>query len=269
MIRLLIFLELSIFLSSCSNLNSQESNNEIAISKDASIIPLGKRINTRFNVPKGFERDINDSNSFASYLQNLPLKKDGSLVHLFDGRIKQNNGIYLGVIDLSIGKKDLHQCADAVMRLRAEYLFSQKKYNEISFLTASGKQFGYMIWLNGREPNKTNFWNYLEALFNVANTTSLNKQLKYKPIQKLEIGDVFIYPWNGNIPGHAIIVVDKCLNPEGKVKFMLAQSFMPAQELQILNNPNDDGSPWYSLEFGKTLFTSEIDFTKNQLKSFE
>lgn len=265
---ILFFLGLVIFISSCSHSNSQESDNGIAFYKDSNINPKGTTIKTRFIVPEGYRRELNDSNSFEYYLQNLPLKKDGSLVHTFNGNIKENNGIYLGVIDLPIGKKDLHQCADAVMRLRAEYLFSQKKYNEISFLTASGKQFGYMIWLNGREPNKTNFWNYLEALFNVANTTSLNKQLKSKPIQKLEISDVFIYPWNGNIPGHAVIVVDKCVSPEGKVKFMLAQSFMPAQELQILNNPNDDGSPWYDLEFGEMLHTSELDFTKDHLKSF-
>ncbi|MFM7681514.1 MAG: DUF4846 domain-containing protein, partial [Bacteroidota bacterium] len=205
---------------------------------------------------------------FENYLQNLPLKKDGSLTHLYNGSIKENTGIYLGVVDLPIGKKDLHQCADAVMRLRAEYLYSQKKYDEISFLTASGKQFKYVTWLNGTEPNKINFWNYLEALFNVANTTSLNKQLKSKPIQKLEIGDVFIYPWQGQMPGHAIIVVDKCINSEGKVKFMLAQSFMPAQEIQILNNPNENGSPWYDLNFGETLDTPEIDFSKNLLKCF-
>jgi hypothetical protein len=228
----------------------------------------GTKVCTRFNVPNGFERVKSDSNSFASYLQNLPLKKDGSLVYTFNGNIKQNDGIYLGVLDLPIGKKDLHQCADAVMRLRAEYLYSQKKYNEISFLTASGKKFSYTIWLNGKIPNKTNFWEYLEALFNVANTTSLNKQLKSKPIEKLDIGDVFIYPWQGRMFGHAIIVVDKCVNSEGKVKFILAQSFMPAQEIQILDNPNEIGSPWYNLHFGETLDTPEIDFTKDQLKSF-
>jgi hypothetical protein len=154
------------------------------------------------------------------------------------------------------------------MRLRAEYLFSQKKYDQISFLTASGKKLGFIVWLNGREPNKDNFWNYLEALFNVANTTSLNKQLISKPIEKLEIGDVFIYPWQGRMYGHAIIVVDKCVNSEGKIKFMLAQSFTPAQEIEILDNPNEMGSPWYDLNFGETLDTPQIDFKKDQLKSF-
>lgn len=268
MIRFLLILELSIFISSCSHSNSQESNQPSQISKLSLINPLGNNINSRFEVPEGFKREMYSPNSFENYLQNLSLKKDGSMVHLYNGTIKENRGNYLAVVDLPIGKKDLHQCADAVMRLRAEYLFSFKKYNQISFLTASGKNLNYSYWLNGRNPNKTNFWEFLEELFNVANTTSLNKQLKSKPIEQLEIGDVFIFPWQGRFYGHAIIVVDKCKNSQGKVKFMLAQSYTPAQDIEILDNPNEIGSPWYDLDFGETLDTPQIDFSKNQLKRF-
>jgi hypothetical protein len=49
---------------------------------------------------------------------------------------------------------------------------------------------------------------------------------------------------------------------------MLAQSFTPAQEIEILDNPNDQGSPWYDLDFGETLDTPQIDFSNNQLKRF-
>jgi hypothetical protein len=257
-------------LLSCSENKSQNNriNNDVSLEQISIINPKGSSIETRFNLPDGYKRIAIDSNCFGRFLQKLPLKSNGSLVHTYDGKIKENNNIYLGVIDLPIGNKDLHQCADAVMRLRAEYLFSQKKYNEISFLTASGKKLNYTIWLNGQEPNKSNFWSYLEALFNVANTTSLNKQLKSKIIDNLEIGDVFIFPWQDNLYGHAIIVVDKCVNAKGKVKFMIAQSFMPAQEIQILENPNEPGSPWYNLEFEEILDTPEIDFTINQLKCF-
>ncbi len=276
MIKSILSISVIFIIVACSQNKSQKNPSKTDISNEMEsaehnaplINPNGSTIKTRFYVPSGFTRKEYNPNSFENFLQNLPLKKNGSFVHLFDGSIKGNYGIYLGVVDLSIGKKDLHQCADAVMRLRADYLFSQKKYDEISFLTASGKKLGYIVWLNGREPNKDNFWNYLEALFNVANTTSLNKQLISKPIEMLEIGDVFIYPWQGRMYGHAIIVVDKCVNSEGKVKFMLAQSFTPAQEIEILDNPNEVGSPWYDLNFGETLDTPQIDFTKDQLKSF-
>ena len=234
------------------------------------IIPTGKTIETRFNTPEGFTRINSESSSFVLYLRNLPLKADGSEVKTFSGEIKPNYQTYLAVVDLPIGKKDLHQCADAIMRLRAEYLFSQSRFNEISFRQASGKTLSYSTWLAGRTADKTNLWTYLETVFNTANTTSLNQQLTSKPIESLQVGDVFITgPPRGYSYGHAVIVVDKCINKEGQVKFMLAQSYMPAQEIQILDNPAHPGCPWYDLDFGQTLDTPEWDFTSNQLKSFE
>jgi hypothetical protein len=57
------------------------------------------------------------------------------------------------------------------------------------------------------------------------------------------------------------------VDKDGNVKFMLAQSYMPAQDIQIL--VGDDGvSPWYDLNFGDYLYSAEWTFTKNQLKSF-
>lgn len=55
----------------------------------------------------------------------------------------------------------------------------------------------------------------------------------------------------------------------GQEFFMLAQSYMPAQETQVLHNPMDMGiSPWYSKDFGTTLKTPEWDFSRNSLKRF-
>ena len=234
------------------------------------INPTGKTIISRFNLPEGYSFSPVEENSWGSFLRSLPLKPDGSEVKTFDGETKTNYQTYLAVVDLPIGKKDLHQCADAIMRLRADYLYSQSRFNEISFRQASGKTLSYTTWLAGRTPDKTNLWAYLETVFNTANTTSLNQQLTSKPIESLQVGDVFITgPPRGYSYGHAVIVVDKCINKAGKVKFMLAQSYMPAQEIQILDNPATPGCPWYDLDFGQNLDTPEWDFTSNQLKSFE
>lgn len=222
----------------------------------------GKTVMTRFNTPSGFERV--ESDSWGKYLRNLPLKPDGSKVQHFDGTYKYNTSAYCAVVDLPLKGNKNHQCADAVMRLRAEYLFSEKKYNEIEFLYVSGKTSKYSTYLNGKTATKDNLWSYLCGVFSYANTYSLNKQLKSKEVKDLEIGDVFII---GGFPGHVVIVVDKCTNSNGEVKFMLAQSYMPAQDIQIL--VGDDGkSPWYSLDFGNYLYSAEYTFSKNDLKSF-
>jgi hypothetical protein len=52
----------------------------------------------------------------------------------------------------------------------------------------------------------------------------------------------------------------------GKKVFLLAQSYMPAQEIHVLKNPDDPAlSPWYRLDFGETLRTPEWSFSKNDL----
>ena len=50
---------------------------------------------------------------------------------------------------------------------------------------------------------------------------------------------------------------------------MLAQSYMPAQQTQILINPSDrELGGWYSLKGKDVLITPEWDFPINQLRSF-
>ena len=86
-------------------------------------------------------------------------------------------------------------------------------------------------------------------------------------IKDMEIGDIFI---QGGSPGHAIIVVDMAENSlTGDKAFMLAQSYMPAQETQILiNKSNDLLSPWYLVSPDEKLITPEWSFNIGDLKRF-
>jgi hypothetical protein len=234
--------------------------------------------------PKGFQRMQAEENSFAGYLRKLPLKPHDAEVKYFDGSIKKNNDIYDAVVNLPIGSKDLHQCADAIMRLRAEYLRTTGQSDKIHFNFTNGFRADYSEWMKGKrikvDGNKTvwtgsgtpsdtyaDFWNYMEIIFTYAGTLSLEKELKAINSNDLQIGDVFI---KGGSPGHAVIVVDAAVNPDTKEKiFLLAQSYMPAQEIHILKNPmNAEYSPWYSVNFGETLITPEWKFDKNRLKRF-
>jgi hypothetical protein len=124
-------------------------------------------------------------------------------------------------------------------------------------------------WVQKKPASNTSadLWAYMEMIFNYAGTLSLSKELKVVAVKDMEIGDVFIL---GGSPGHAVIVVDKATNATtGKQVFMLAQSYMPAQEIQVLINPNEaTNSPWFSTEFGDVLETPEWDFKSTQLMRF-
>lgn len=214
----------------------------------------------------GFSRKVYASNTFEYYLQNLKLKPDGSYVKYFDGTIKDKMNVYCAVIDMAISKKDLQQCADAVMRLRGEYLYAQKKYNDIAFrFLSDGKLHGYKDYVKG-DYTYAKFLKYMDYVFTYANTASLKKQLKLKSIDSINIGDVFIQ--SGNPYGHAVIVVDLCKNKEGQTKAMLAQSYMPAQETQVLLNPKDN-SCWYLINSKENnIETPEWTFSKTDLRTW-
>ena len=101
-----------------------------------------------------------------------------------------------------------------------------------------------------------------------AGTASLDKELVEVPIDSIQPGDVFI---QGGHPGHAITVVDVCVNPETKEKcFMVAQSFMPAQSVHVLQNFNNEGiSPWYKVsECQQEVLTPEWSFYATDLMRF-
>ncbi|MFM7767840.1 MAG: DUF4846 domain-containing protein, partial [Bacteroidota bacterium] len=109
---------------------------------------------------------------------------------------------------------------------------------------------------------------YMEMVFSYAGTASLEKELKPVDLADMQIGDLFI---KGGFPGHAVVVVDMAVHEStGEKLFLLAQSYMPAQETHVLKNPNDAGlSPWYALDFDGELTTPEWTFGRQQLKRFE
>lgn len=269
----------------CKYTSTKTNNPPKKITKQVEILnPKGKTIFERFNTPNKFERIKIDSNSFGHYLRNLPLKKDGEKVYLFNKKEKAHQNAQAAVIDLDIGNRDLQQCADATIRLRAEYLFAQKKYKDIHFNFTDGFNAEYSKWRKGfrisvkkegttwtptskKSISYDSFRHYLNMVFAYAGTASLEKELKKVALENMQIGDVFI---QGGFPGHAVIVVDMAINKNsGKKIFMLAQSYMPAQDIHVLRNPNNmELSPWYDLDFGEQLITPEWKFRKDDLKRF-
>lgn len=248
------------------------------------INPQANILKERFNVPANYERVVSTKGSFAEYLQQLPLKPNGTLVQYYNGQEKPNK-VAAAVLDIDLGKKDLQQCADAVMRLRAEYLYKNKQYNDLHFNFTNGFNAEYRRWRLGQriyvKGNKViwtvtqkeslsydSFREYLDKVFTYAGTASLAKELKPTALKDMQIGDVLI---KGGSPGHAVIVVDLAINPKTNKKlFMIAQSYMPAQNIHVLiNNNNSAISPWYELEeHASMIYTPEWTFEGNQLRRF-
>lgn len=248
--------------------------------------PAGTTIAARFPTPEGYTRSAYSGETFGHYLRHQPLKPHGTKVLLFNGVEKGNQRAHAAVLDVDVEKRDLQQCADALMRLRAEYLYEQQRFSDIHFNFVSGFKAEYARWRKGQRirvkgnqvtwipgggatPDYKAFRKYLTMVFSYAGTASLVHELKPKDKADIEVGDVLI---KGGSPGHAVIVVDKVVNDTtGEVLVLLAQSYMPAQDIHVLVNPaRRDGNPWYSVteDFGDWIRTAEYGFDGDALRGW-
>ncbi len=280
------FFLLLFWISSCqSEANVKKAELNVDKLQNKTVNSNGETILDRIKTPIGYERIKLNSISFGHYLRNFPLKEDGTAVKLFDGSLKPNQSAHIAVLDIDVGKGDLQQCADAVMRLRAEYLYSNNQAEKIAFNFTNGFVADFRTWSAGnrilvsgnrvswiKESSSSGSYNsfrkYMNMVFAYAGTASLVKELNAKSLQSIEVGDVLI---KGGHPGHAVLVMDVAINNEtGDKVFLLSQSYMPAQDIHLLKNPyNDDLNPWYSVaECEDEVKTPEWTFNKNQIRSF-
>jgi hypothetical protein len=224
--------------------------------------PDADTLAARFPPPAGFERVAAAPGSWAEWLRGLPLKPDGAPVLTYTGGKKWRQDVHAAVVDIDVGTRDLQQCADAVMRLRAEWLFASGRQKEIAFNDTDGKRRRFSAL---SRQDYAGLRKYMDLVFAYAGTFSLERELKPASIETLEAGDIFI---KGGFPGHAVLVADLARNVStGEVRFLLLQSYMPAQDIHVLKNPaSTDGSPWYSTNFGSQLVTPEWVFLRTALK---
>ena len=209
------------------------------------------------------------------------MKPAGAPVMLYNGALKPRQDAHAAVIDIDVGKRDLQQCADAVMRLRAEWLWSIGARNRIAFNYTGGGRVSFSQFATGARPSEdgkvwrkrgrpdasyNGFRNYMTNVFIYAGTYSLSRELVRLPAGAMpRIGDVII---KGGFPGHAVLVIDMAEDRQtGKKRFLLAQSYMPAQEIHIIKNPRAaDGSAWYDAPITWPLQTPEWTFNEGSLK---
>ena len=170
------------------------------------------------------------------------------------------------------------------MRLRAEYLYSIGRRAAVAFNFTSGDRVPFSRWAAGWRPrvrgnrvrwmrngkpgaDHPSFRRYLTTIFTYAGSYSLSREMAAVPDPRdVRIGDVFI---QGGFPGHAVIVVDMAVAESGEKRFMLAQSYMPAQSLHVLRNGRDPKrSPWFAVPRGSKFVTPEWTFETRHLRRF-
>ncbi|MDR2237754.1 MAG: DUF4846 domain-containing protein [Chryseobacterium sp.] len=243
----------------------EPDKNEHLAAENASKINKDKNtIRERFSPPEGYQWVEEKAGSFGHFIEHFKLKPYGAQILRYDGVPISTQDLHEAVFDIDTGNKDLQQCADAAIRMRAEYLYKEKRFDEIKFHFTSGDLLSWNDYKNGTrafvkgnsvsfrkaaafDDSYQSFRNYLDLIFNYAGTISLNKETK--PVTKnaeLKTGDILITPGS---PGHIVFISGVCENKEGKRLFLLSEGFTPAQSIHVLSNPFDPAvTPWYDLD---------------------
>ena len=275
--QLVLFLFLVVFQNSFSQIYVTTQPLEIDQTKST--------IRTRFNPPKGFSWVKEEPGSFSEFLTNFPLHPPKFPVRYFTGVPIEQQQHHVAILKIDVGEKNLQQCADAWIRLYAEYLWLNQRFDDIGFEFTSTQFLAwddYKIGYRTKEVNKKvsfvntgkfddsyeNFQKYLEVIFRYAGTISLD--VESNPVEdnaSIKPGDFIIKPGS---PGHSVIIVGVARNLAGKKLYLLAESYMPAQDIHILvNHKNPDLSPWYELDVNAPqTVTAKYIFKPTSIKRF-
>ncbi|MCK6510294.1 DUF4846 domain-containing protein [Myxococcota bacterium] len=240
-------------------------------------------LSQRFPAPRGAKRPRLRRHSFAWWLRRLPLLPPNAPVMLFNGRQKRRQDVHAAVVDLDIGKRDLQQCADVVMRLWGEYLWTRKLAHQADFHLLSGMRNPWVWWARGdrirvdgetviwrrrvarKNSSYANYQRYLRFAMAWANTSSLVRQLRNIPIQEAQPGDLLLQGWRDGQYGHAVLLLDIARDKQGRAYYLLGQSYMPAQSFHILRNPEKPHTAWFTFPYRGTIQTPEWTFTTRDL----
>lgn len=215
----------------------------------------------RFQPPSGYSRVSVSPGTFGAWLRRLPLAAPGTLVKSYAGGVLYEPGHpnIAAVVALDPGTADLQQCADAVIRLHAEWQWSQGK-RDMTWRAAAGTM-PYERWVKGDKPvakgaaltwepgkprprdDHASFRRYLDAVFMFANTGSLAQQARPVELADLSPGDFLIMPGS---PGHTVLILDVAATAEGRKTVLLGQSYMPAQNFQVLRPSKSQ--TWFTID---------------------
>ncbi|MEO1032408.1 MAG: DUF4846 domain-containing protein [Bacteroidota bacterium] len=241
-------------------------------------------IKSRVNVPEGYKRVPYQRGSFEDYLRNYKLKPFGSKIINYDDTPYFWQGGHIGILEIPVPKNGLQQCADALIRIRSEYLWDNDRKDDIGFNFTSGHYCSWQSYAKGYRPkikgnkvsfhktasedhSKSNFYKFLNLIYMYSGTLSLFNELESVKAKDLKIGDMLI---KGGSPGHIVMLCDEVVNAKGDKLFLLFQGNTPAQSVHLVKNLEDSTtSPWYHLEDDATIPVSNYTFGSAKFVRFK
>jgi len=187
----------------------------------------------RFPPPPGFTRVQVATRSFGSFLRTLPLAPPTTPVLTYTGKTlhEPTHPNVAAVAAIDIGKSDLQQCADSVIRLHAEWQWSLGNRAQ-HYKTAAGPEMSFATYVGAGPATHAKFRAWLDQVFGSANTASLANEARPIDVRDVRPGDFVVMK---GVPfGHAVLILDIATSADGRKLALLGQGFMPAQSFHVL-----------------------------------
>ncbi len=241
-------------------------------------------LHKRILLPQGFKRIEYPKGSFQEYLRNYKLKPYGSKIINYDGSEYFTQHWHEAILEIPVPSNGLQQCADALMRIRAEYLWEKNLKDKIGFKFTSGHYCSWKKYAEGYRPkikgnkvtfhktakansSKKNFYKYLNLIYTYAGTLSMYNEMEKIKSKEIKLGDMLVTP---GTPGHIVIIVDEIVNEKGDKKYALVQGNTPAQSVCLLKNFEDSSqSPWYEFVEKETIYVPGYYFEEPKFIRFK
>jgi hypothetical protein len=217
-----------------------------------------------FPPPAGSSRVQADA--FGAWIRDRPLAPASHLITAYDGSVIRHDG---RVVDMPLVPGDLQQCADSVIRLRAEWLRQQDQ--PVLFHATSGDPMPWARYRDGETPyadGNALFWrpggtgkweDYLVKVFTWAGTDSLQRLDSVSATEPMP-GAILV---EGGFPGHAVLILDVARS-DTATWLLVGEGFMPAQDFHVERGPDRGWWPWTG-----ALDLGHWDFDAADLRAFK
>jgi len=219
-----------------------------------------------FPNPPGFERFPSaDMTRYMAWLTNFPLEADDHpVVRWDDQKLKESHEV-AAVLDIGIASTNQRK-EDLPLQLAMEYLRVIDKIDDFPFIIGKGDTVYFNKWLSGtysrnaqghwvfkeKEPkykSEKEFYRFLEFIVYNNSIGSLKKNLE-KTNQKIIVpGDIFIaVDENDSTKARVAVVVDVAMNPEGRMKMIVAQGGDAAMSFYMPKPDPEGDEMWFDYE---------------------
>lgn len=222
-------------------------------------------IESEFDIPEGYSRiDESKLNGYQFWISHFPIWPYGKSV----GKIR--GGQYYEPTEVSrvlhLPWKSIFFSDQAIpIRLIGEYLYENKRENELELIPARGKPLTYKNWLkskvsyNGllevvlkpaeqREAGPAEYYKYLLVCMKNISYASLAKNCDSVNAGEMMPGDLFIGHADDDRSGFVYIIMNTLENKDGEKLYLIGTGCSIACDFHIPLMSGDQKKPWLTLE---------------------